>query len=303
MFEIVVNTEQLRSKSEQLDKAAKRLVDVQGEIESIIGSVDPGAYEGQLMAQVKNILEDAKSDAARLSGQVDALRDELVSRADLFDKANQVVLATLATILSILSLGYQKPTSSSSSVPNSPVANWEAEVKEMSWHEIFEEKAKLETEIKTGNTDARAKLDILEKEITTGIPSSSSEEKTIARFSGCTHYVAGKFDVGPITGNAAQWNNNAPPGWVGSEPVKGSAMVFEPNVHGADGIAGHVAYVESVEITESGYKVTISEAQVVEDGKGGYVQGAHTEPTKRTIDIPKGGEGGVSFIYGPSGKK
>ncbi|MCW5873120.1 MAG: CHAP domain-containing protein [Anaerolineales bacterium] len=144
-------------------------------------------------------------------------------------------------------------------------------------------------------------LDFAQQKIDDGILASSTPEDKTAGFGGCTHYVAERFDVGPITGNAAMWNDNAPSDWVGETPIKGSVMVFEPKAFGAHATAGHVAFVESVVENENSYTVHISEANTVYDKDGNWVAGTHTTPTTRTIEIQKDGLGkdGVSFIYGP----
>ncbi len=124
---------------------------------------------------------------------------------------------------------------------------------------------------------------------------------------GCTHYVAEKRNVQPWPNNAGaaghpgdafNWNDQAQSAGydVGKYPAKGAIMVFEPGIEGSHASAGHVAYVESVIQTDSGYQVKISEANTMYEN-GAFVRGVHTTPTTRTIPIPSGGLDGTSFIY------
>ena len=99
MFRIVVNTEQLKNKSDELKSASEEIHGIQDEINSIISSVDASAYDGQLASAVSGILGGAEKDAARLNRELTDLKDELIRRAGLFERANE------ATGLSLTKLG------------------------------------------------------------------------------------------------------------------------------------------------------------------------------------------------------
>jgi surface antigen len=76
----------------------------------------------------------------------------------------------------------------------------------------------------------------------------------------CTNYVAyvEKVVNGATTstsGNATDWDNNAPSGSVNTTPGLGSVAQWEAGYHGADS-SGHVAYVEAV---NSDGSITVSE--------------------------------------------
>jgi surface antigen len=129
---------------------------------------------------------------------------------------------------------------------------------------------------------------------------------------GCTNYVAQKRDVSDFPnasgqpghpGDAQYWDNQArQAGYeVGSRPVVGSIMVFEPDHGKPNGImnvhdtAGHVAYVEKVERIDGGYKVTISQASTkYVDGQ--FVRGTYINQNTMTVTV-NDGQQAASFVY------
>lgn len=122
---------------------------------------------------------------------------------------------------------------------------------------------------------------------------------------GCTNYVLRRVNLNDMKRwpNAHEWNDAARnAGYVVSDVPeagsKGSIMVFEAGVPGADPVAGHVAYVEQVVRDPDGtLKVTISEASPVFNN-GQVVWGTHTPPTTRTIALRVGEDGRVTSLNG-----
>jgi len=111
----------------------------------------------------------------------------------------------------------------------------------------------------------------------------------------CTWYVAGKredvFYWLPDSGaDAKTWSNAARENGahygieVDNIPDVGDIAVFDPQIEDADASAGHVAYVESVNLNEETFRVSEYNATVVED----YGE--------RTIDI----QDGITFIGMPT---
>lgn len=150
--------------------------------------------------------------------------------------------------------------------------------------------------------------------INQGIPPDGPTKPDWLRnqLAGCTLYVAGKRNVhdwpnangqAGHPGDAQYWDNQArQAGYeVGSRPVKGSIMVFEPDHGKSNGImnvsdeAGHVAYVENVQRVEGGYKVTVSQANTKYVG-GQYVRGTYIDQNTKTVMV-KDGQSAASFIY------
>ena len=162
----------------------------------------------------------------------------------------------------------------------------------------------------------------LEQVINDGItpdgPTPASKRNILG---GCTNYVATKRNVEaffkPGQMNANFWNENAKAAGleVGSEPVKGSIMVFEADKGADNGIrivdngvatekpmnvdnsAGHVAYVESSEKVPGGHNVTISQANTKYYSNGNYVPGVYVNQNTMTVFVPNGNNMS-SFIYG-----
>lgn len=103
----------------------------------------------------------------------------------------------------------------------------------------------------------------------------------------CTKYASSKRNV-PCRGHAYQWNEQAiVNGYeVGTRPLRGAVMVWEPKVHGGDEIYGHVSIVERVETLPNGnYRVYYTD------------NGNHNVQDPSQVEIvPR--ENGVSFIYG-----
>lgn len=102
----------------------------------------------------------------------------------------------------------------------------------------------------------------------------------------CTKYASSKrYFPDEVNGNAFQWGEQArSAGYqTGEYPVKGSIMVMQPGIRGADSTNGHVAFVESVERQEDGsFKVT-------------YSDNANHTPGPPMFIRP--GEKGIEFIY------
>ena len=123
--------------------------------------------------------------------------------------------------------------------------------------------------------------------IQTGIPLDGPSEKYPYFPAGnCTKYAASKRNV-PCSGHAHKWNEQAEiAGYeIGDYPVKGSVMVWETTVKGANSTYGHVAIVEKVERLDDG-RVKIW-----------YTDNHNTDsanPTSRTITP---GSESISFIY------
>ena len=102
MFRIVVNTDQLKNKSDELKSAAEEIHGIQDEINSIISSVDASAYDGQLASAVSGILGGADKDAARLTRELTDLKDELIRRAGLFERANEATGLNLTKLSDLI---------------------------------------------------------------------------------------------------------------------------------------------------------------------------------------------------------
>jgi len=102
----------------------------------------------------------------------------------------------------------------------------------------------------------------------------------------CTKYASSQRDV-PCRGHAHQWNEQAAANnyEVGTRPVPGSVMVWEPGVKGGHAEHGHVSVVQRVETRPDGnYKVYYT------DNRNHNVQAPSSV-------VVKPGENGVSFIY------
>lgn len=170
-------------------------------------------------------------------------------------------------------------------------------------------------------TDLTNRQDTLQQVIKDGVapdgPTPSSKRNILG---GCTNYVATKrnvegfFKSGHM--NANYWDENARDAGfeVGSEPVKGSIMVFEADDGVDNGIrivendaitekpmnvdnsAGHVAFVENSQKVSGGYNVTISQANTKYDANGNYIPGIYIKQNTMTVFVPDGNEM-CSFIY------
>jgi len=138
----------------------------------------------------------------------------------------------------------------------------------------------------------RMQQSTLQANITDGIPADGpspmypyfkGEENT-----NCTKYASSKRNLPEtVRGNAYQWDEQAVNGGyeVGSYPVKGSILVMEPGIKGANVPNGHVAFVERVEPQGNGtYKII-------------YTDNSHTDPAHPGQMIVTPGENGISFIY------
>jgi hypothetical protein len=101
----------------------------------------------------------------------------------------------------------------------------------------------------------------------------------------CTWYVATRRDVASLNGHAHTWAEKAIENnyEVGDIPVKGSVMVWQPGVHGADEQYGHVSHVEEV-LPNSDGTFTVK-----------YTDN-HNPEAPRIVRI-RPGEEGVDFIY------
>ncbi len=102
----------------------------------------------------------------------------------------------------------------------------------------------------------------------------------------CTWYVATRRELG-VYGDAREWGDNAiKAGFeVGSVPVKGSVMVWQPGVNGANADYGHVSLVERV-IPESDGSFTVY-----------YTDNDNMDPASPLRVSIRPGEEGVQFIY------
>lgn len=90
-----------------------------------------------------------------------------------------------------------------------------------------------------------------------------------------------------MSGHAKFWADQAAAAGmdVGAVPVKGSVMVWQPDVHGADARFGHVSFVERVEPMGNGaYRVY-------------YTDNHNMNPASPRSVVISPGEIGVSFIY------
>ena len=163
--------------------------------------------------------------------------------------------------------------------------------------------------------ELQSRQSALTEVINQGVPADGPTKPDWLRkdLGGCTLYVAEKRNVyaWPNSGgspghpgNAQYWNDQAlQAGYeVGTRPVKGSIMVFEPDHGKYNGIMqvsdsqGHVAYVEGVERVDGGYKVTISQASTQYDDKGGFVRGVYIKQNTTTV-LVNDGQQVASFIY------
>jgi WXG100 family type VII secretion target len=101
----------------------------------------------------------------------------------------------------------------------------------------------------------------------------------------CTKYAASRRNV-PCSGNAHEWDEQAVGYEVGSRPVKGSVMVWETTVKGANSTYGHVAIVERVEKLDDGSFTVF------------YTDNGNMDPAYPASRVIKPGTEDISFIYG-----
>jgi surface antigen len=101
----------------------------------------------------------------------------------------------------------------------------------------------------------------------------------------CTWYVATRRNVVALNGDAHTWVDSALENdyEVGEIPVKGSVMVWQPGIHGANEQYGHVSHVEEV-LANSDGTFTVK-----------YTDN-HNPDSPRVVRI-RPGEEGVDFIY------
>lgn len=102
----------------------------------------------------------------------------------------------------------------------------------------------------------------------------------------CTWYVATRREL-DVYGDARLWGDKAiEAGYeVGSMPVKGSVMVWQPGVNGANADYGHVSLVERV-IPESDGSFTVY-----------YTDNDNMDPASPLRVSIRPGEEGIQFIY------
>ena len=127
----------------------------------------------------------------------------------------------------------------------------------------------------------------LDKIIQEGIPFDGPSAKYPYFPAGnCTKYAASKRNV-PCSGHAHKWDDQARnAGYaVGNYPVKGSVMVWEKTVKGADSTYGHVAIVEKVDKLDDGSL------------KVWYTDNHNTDPAHPEWRIIEPGAEDISFIY------
>ncbi|OQA21912.1 MAG: N-acetylmuramoyl-L-alanine amidase [Chloroflexi bacterium ADurb.Bin360] len=132
---------------------------------------------------------------------------------------------------------------------------------------------------------------ILNQQIAQGIaldgPSKSHSAFPGNTVGNCTKYASLKRNV-PCNGNAYQWNEQAAANGfeVGTRPICGAVMVWEPGIHGGNETNGHVSIVERVETLPNGnYRVYYTDND------------NHNVQNPSRVEITPG-EDGVSFIYG-----
>jgi murein DD-endopeptidase MepM/ murein hydrolase activator NlpD len=88
MSEIRVNTNELNSNSQTLGTSAKKIVDIQKQIENAnsVGSV----YDGQLARALESITNGIPASGSSLQNRASELSEELAMRANKFEAANTV---------------------------------------------------------------------------------------------------------------------------------------------------------------------------------------------------------------------
>ncbi len=146
----------------------------------------------------------------------------------------------------------------------------------------------------------------LQKIVTEGIPADGPSSKhpyfpgTITN--NCTkHASAKRYLPDAVNGHAYKWDDQAAnAGYeVGSYPVKGSIMVFEPGIRKYHEEFGHVAFVEKVEPQPDGtYKVTFTDNNHPDPALcDKYKIAQPPKPSWPDYLIVTPGEKGISFIY------
>lgn len=108
----------------------------------------------------------------------------------------------------------------------------------------------------------------------------------------CTWYATSRRNMYPaVWGDAKNWATQAAASGyeVGDMPVKGSIMVWQPNIRKASAAYGHVSYVENVEkLSDGTFRVY-------------YTDNKNMDPSSPKSIIMSLGEAGIDFIYGQAG--
>jgi hypothetical protein len=101
MSEIQVNTGDLHNGSQALNGASTKIGDAQSRLGRIVGSIG-NAYDGQLRAAIEGIMGGSAQTGSRLQNRAVNLGNELISRANGFEVANQATFSSLSNISSQL---------------------------------------------------------------------------------------------------------------------------------------------------------------------------------------------------------
>lgn len=115
MSEIQVNTSDLRKGSQNLNNVANEIGNVQNQINRTVASVG-NAYDGQLRAAIEGIMNGSAQTGVRLQNRAVELGNELLSRANGFEVANQATFSSLSKISS--QVNGQFPNSGFPSLPS-----------------------------------------------------------------------------------------------------------------------------------------------------------------------------------------
>ena len=89
MAELRANTDVMRKEANNLQSSANAMYQVAAIVGGLDNKVDRGKYEGQLASKVENILGGSGAQATQLDGRLQALRNELNSRASAIDNVMQ----------------------------------------------------------------------------------------------------------------------------------------------------------------------------------------------------------------------
>lgn len=101
MSEIQVNTSDLRNGSQILNDASNKIGDVQSQFSRVLANIG-SAYDGQLRQAIEGIVGGSAQTGTRLQNRAIELGNELLSRANAFEVANQATFSSLSNISSQL---------------------------------------------------------------------------------------------------------------------------------------------------------------------------------------------------------
>jgi len=108
VYDIVVDTDKLKSQAEILQSAVIRINKISQEISNLIHSINPSEHDGKLKRSVEGILDDANREAHNISNELIHLRDELNKKAEAFEAANNVMRTSANVMITALDIPADK---------------------------------------------------------------------------------------------------------------------------------------------------------------------------------------------------